>query len=132
MGAIEYQPFMVHTRENFKNNNKKENYHHNKKKDKKQKKFIKYPSNIWYYACDEKRHIARDYPNGNKRHHAHTIEDDEPTNKIFRREKDDLDEEYVLISILTHIISHRRNYWFVDSGASKHMKRYKESFINMS
>ena len=57
-------------------------------------------------------------PSGKKRHHAH---DDEPTNKIFRREKDDSDEEYVLISTSNGTISHGSNDWLVDSGASKHM-----------
>ena len=66
------------------------------------------------------------------RHHAHVVEIDKPTNKIFRREKHDLDEEYVLISTLIGIISHRRNDWIMDNGASKHMTRYKESFVNMS
>ena len=45
---------------------------------------------------------------------------------------DDLDEEYVLISTLTDTISHGRNDWLLDSGSSKHMTGYKQSFINMS
>ena len=52
-----------------------------------------------------KGHFARDYPIRKKRHHAHIVEDNEPTNKRFRREKDDLDEEYVLTSTLTCTIS---------------------------
>ena len=67
-----------------------------------------------------------------KRHHAHIVKDNEPTNKIFKREKDDSDEEYVLILTLNGIISHRSTDWLVDSGAYKHMTRYKESFDNMS
>ena len=86
MGATEDQALTTHTRNNYK---KKENCHHNKKKDKKQKKFRKYPSNIRCYTCDEKGRFARDCPNKRKRRHARIIEDDEPTNKIFRREKDD-------------------------------------------
>ena len=70
-------------------------------------------------------------PSGKKRQHAHVAKDYEPTNKRFRREKDDSDEEYVLISALTGTISHGSNDWFVDSGASKHMTGYKESFVNM-
>ena len=66
------------------------------------------------------------------RHHAHVSKDDEPTNKIFKREKDDSDEEYVLISALTGTITHGSNDWLVDSGASKNMTGYKESFVNMS
>ena len=38
----------------------------------------------------------------------------------------------MLISALKGTISHGRNYWIMDIGASKHMMRYKESFINMS
>ena len=38
----------------------------------------------------------------------------------------------MLISALTSTISHGSNDWLVDSGPSKHMTRYKESFINMS
>ena len=84
------------------------------------------------YNCDEKGHFARDCPIRKRRHHAHIVEDDERTNKIFIEEKDDLDEEHVLISALTVTISHRSNDWLVDSGAFKHMMGYMESFINMS
>ena len=66
------------------------------------------------------------------RHYAHVAKDDEATNKRFRWDKDDSDEEYVLISSLNDTISHRSNDWLVDSGASKYMMGYKESFINMS
>ena len=58
-----------------------------------------------------------------KRHHAHVSEDDEPTKKRFKREKDHLDEYYVLISALTGNISHGSNDWLVDSGASKRKTR---------
>ena len=44
-------------------------------------------------------------PSG-KRGTAHIAEDDEPTNKRFKREKDDSDEEYVLTTTLTSTISH--------------------------
>ena len=40
---------------------------------------------------------------------------DETTNKIFRREKDDSDEEYVLILVLMGTISHGSNDWLVDT-----------------
>ena len=42
------------------------------------------------------------------------------------------DEEYVLISAFIGTITHGSNDWLVDSGASKHMLGYKESFINLS
>ena len=38
----------------------------------------------------------------------------------------------MIISTLTGTISHEGNDRIVDSGASKHMMRYKESFVNMS
>ena len=120
MGPTEDQALTTHTRNNYK---KKENHHHNKK----QKKFKKYASNIRCYTCDENGYFSRDYPknkdsfNKKKRHHAHTTEDDEPTNKRLRKEKDDYDEEYVLISALMGTISHGINDWLVDSGASKHI-----------
>ena len=37
----------------------------------------------------------------------------------------------MLISALTGIVSHESNDWCVDSGASKHVIGYKESFVNM-
>ena len=103
MGSTEYQALTVHTRKNFK---KKENLHHNKKKDKKQKKTKRDPSNVHCYTCDEKGHFARDCNIRKKRHRAHIVEDDEPTNKTFRREKDDSDEEYVLTTALIGTLSH--------------------------
>ena len=103
MGATEDQSLTVHTRKNYK---KKENHHHKKKKDKKQKKFIRDPYNVRCYTCDEKGHFARDCPIWKKRCHAHVAEEDEPTNKIFRREKDNLDEDYVLTATLTFTISY--------------------------
>ena len=67
-----------------------------------------------------------------KRDHAHIAENDEPTNKRFKWEKDDSDEEYVLMSTLTGTITHGSTDWLVDSGLCKHMMGYKESFINIS
>ena len=106
MGATDDQALAVYTRKNFK---KKEKFYHKKKKDKKQKKTKRYTSNVRCYTCDEKGNFARDCPISKKRHHAHIVEDNEPTNKRFRREKDDSDEEYVLISTLTCTISHGCN-----------------------
>ena len=81
------------------------------------------------YTCDERGHYARDCPKnknsslkkkGNKRrHHAHAAEDDEPSTKRIKQESVDSssDEEYVLISALTGIITHASNDWLIDSGA---------------
>ena len=92
MGETEDQALTFHTRNNYKKKEKKENHHHNKKKDKKQNNIKRYPSNVRCYTCDVKGHFARYCPIWKKRHHAHIVEDNEPTNKILRREKDDLDE----------------------------------------
>ena len=78
MGETKDQALTVHTWKNFK---KKENIHHNNKKDKKQKKTKRDTSNVRYYTCDEKGHFARDCPIRKRRHHAHIVEDDEPTKK---------------------------------------------------
>ena len=104
----------------FKKREKKENFHHNKKKDIKQKNTNRDPSNVRCYTGDEKGH-SRNCPIRKRRHHAHVSEEDEPTNKIFIREKDDLDKEYVPISSLTSSISYGSNDWHVDNGYYKHI-----------
>ena len=38
----------------------------------------------------------------------------------------------VLISTLTGTVSHGSNDWLIDSGASKHMTGFKESFVKLS
>ena len=73
--------------------------------------------------------------NGKKRrHHAHAAEDDEPSKKRTRYGSEDSssDEEYVLIFALTGNITHGSNDWIIDSGASKHMIGFKESFVKIS
>ena len=37
-----------------------------------------------------------------------------------------------MISALTGTVTHGSNDWLIDSGASKHMTRFKESFVNLS
>ena len=37
-----------------------------------------------------------------------------------------------MISALTATVNHGSNDWLVDSGASNHMTRYKDSFVNLS
>ena len=75
-------------------------------------------SRLRCYTCDEKGHFAKDFPKsknhshkkkGNKRrHHAHAVEDDEPSSKRTRYESEDYssEDEYVLISTLTGNITH--------------------------
>ena len=52
----------------------------------------------------------------------------------IRQESDDSssEDEYVLISTLMGNVSHGRNDWLIDSGASKHMIGFKESFLKLS
>ena len=38
----------------------------------------------------------------------------------------------VLIFALTETVSHGSNDWLIDSGASKHMTGFKESFVKLS
>ena len=67
--------------------------------------------------------------NSKRRHHAHTIEDDDPPRKKVKQESE---YEYVLISDLMGTITHGSKYWLIDSGASKHMTGFKESFEKLS
>ena len=71
---------------------------------------------------------------GQKRHHAHAAEDDEPSRKRSRYESEDSssEDEYVLISALIGNITHGSYDWLIDSGASKHMTGFKESFVRLS
>ena len=67
--------------------------------------------------------------NSKIRHHAHTVEDDDPPMKRVKQESED---EYVLIFALTGTITHGSKDWLIDSGASKHMTCFKESFEKLS
>ena len=42
------------------------------------------------------------------------------------------EDEYVMISALTGNITHGSDDWLIDSGASKHMTGFKESFVRLS
>ena len=99
-------------------------------------------SRIICYTCDEAGHYAINCPKKQKlmkrsnkrRHHAHAAEDDEPSRKRSRYESEDSsrEDEYVLIFALTGNITHGSDDWIIDSGASKHMTRFKESFVRLS
>ena len=71
---------------------------------------------------------------GQRKHHAHAAEDDEPSKKRSRHESEDSssEDEYILISTLTGNIIHGSDDWLIDSGASKHMTGFKESFVRLS
>jgi hypothetical protein len=64
-----------------------------------------------------------------KIHHAHAAEDDELDQE--RIEEYDSSKEYVLISALIGTVTHGSDTWLIDSGASKHMIGYKDSFSEL-
>jgi hypothetical protein len=74
-------------------------------------------------------HIAKncptrreEYKKRNKRHHAHTVEDEEPPTKMIKEQI----EDYVLISALSGSVSPGEDTWLIDSGASKHMTSQRD------
>ena len=128
-------------------NKRGRNYHHPKGKHSHQKDNPRRSNRDLYtytfHTCGEKGHFDRDCPRNKsdshkkkekRRHHAHTTEDDEPPRKRVKEESEDSssDEEYVFIYSLMGIVTHGRNDWIIDSGASKNMKRFKESFVKFS
>ena len=68
-----------------------------------------------------------------KKNMIESAKDDDPSKKKTRYESEysSSDNEYVLISALTGNITHGSTDWFIDSGASKHMTGFKESFARL-
>ena len=99
------QALAAHTR---KGKNKKEN-----SLPKKFKMGQRDNSKIICYCCQELGHFVRDFPlimeiknkKESKRHQAHIVEDDEPPKKVANQDES-IDEDYVLISSLTCIVTH--------------------------
>ena len=62
------------------------------------------------------------------------LKDYESSKKRIKQDSDDSssDEEYVLIYALTGNVTHGSNDWIIESGASKHMTGFKESFVKLS
>jgi hypothetical protein len=95
--------------------------------------------NIICLCCQKMGHITRNCSliqrprekKGGKRHHVHTVEDDEPPKKV-ENEYESSDEEYVLISSLIGTVTRGSDIWLVDSGTSKHMTGYKDSLSNLT
>ena len=84
---------------------------------------------------DEVRSLSQEeLGQGQRRHHSHAVEDDEPSRKRSRYESEDSssEDEYVLISALTGNITHGSDDWLIDSGASKHMTGFKKSSVRLS
>ena len=67
------------------------------------------------------------FKKGNKKLHSHTIADDD-SDKEKNNEDEYYNEEYAVISSLIGSVSHGSDTWIVDSGASKHIIGYKDSF----
>lgn len=63
-----------------------------------------------------------------KKHHAHAAEDDEPVQK---RQEEESEREYTLISALTGTVTHGSDTWLIDNGASRHMTGNKEVILNL-
>ena len=89
---------------------------------------------LWIGHLHEHRGSSFRGRRGQRRHHAHAEEDDEPSRKRSRYESEysSREDEYVLISALTGNITHGIDDWLIDSGAYKHMTRFKESFVRLS
>ena len=103
MGS-EDQALIVHSKKS------KRSSHHSRGKHFSKTNSTKDLSRSRCYTCDEVGNFAKDCPKrqnkkkGNKRrHHAHSVEDDEPSEKRTRYESEDSssEKEYVCISALT-------------------------------
>ena len=133
----EDQALIAHTKKIRRNH-----YHPNKGKHSHQNNPRRDLYSIRCYTCYDKWHIARNCPrnkggsqkkNKYKRiHHAHIAEDDEPPRKKIKEEDSSSNDEYVLIYALMGTVTHGSNDWLIDSGASKHMMGFKESFLKLS
>ena len=133
----EDQALIVHSKKR-----RRDNHHHQGKHSHKKDNYgrpRKDLSKLRCYTYDERGYFDRNCPmknnnNYKRRHHAHTAEDDDPPRKRVKQESEDSssDEEYVLISALMGSVMHGSKDWLINSGASKHMMGFKESFVKLS
>ena len=106
------------------------------------------PSNIRYYTCDDKGHYSRYcprnsvsfYKKSNKEiHHAHIVEDDEPTNskkkkkipQVMRNMNSTSKEKYhtlihISIWIRRNVVSDTQNQY---AGSHNQMRKQKDPII---
>ena len=90
-------------------------------------------SNIRCYNCNKKGHYARNHQakkRGKGRFLASIAIVDETTQKNASNEKETR-REYHLVSVLSRSAITSVETWVVDSGASKHMTRYKSSITDL-
>jgi hypothetical protein len=98
----------------------------------KRPRYKKDASKVRCYNCKKLGHYAFQCPHknekGNRKHHAHATDTEEPTSKKAKESKD---EEYVFVSALTGTITQGSDIWLMDSGASKHMTGFRSSLTNL-
>jgi hypothetical protein len=90
---------------------------------------LKDTSKIQCFRCDKYGHIARDCPTRKKgRQHASIVDvDSEP----HQRDEYIKDEAFFFISALSGTVPTNSDIWLIDSGASRHMTRYREHLIDL-
>jgi hypothetical protein len=75
--------------------------------------------------CPSRR---EEYKKRNKRHHGHTVEDEDPPTKMIKEKI----EDYVLISALSGPVSPDEDTWLIDNGASKHMTGQRDILSSLT
>jgi hypothetical protein len=92
----------------------------------KKPRYKKDMSRIRCYSCKKIGHYAAQCPHrhekGKKKHHAHATDIEDHKVK---------DEEFLFVSTLTGTITQGSDIWLIDSGASKHMTRFRNSVSNL-
>ena len=84
-------------------------------------------SNFDCFTCHKMGHNAINYPMKvervikMRRFQAHDAEDSDQEVEEEEKKDEESNEEYVLISALTRLVSLGNDTWLVDNGASKHM-----------